>query len=276
MLHNLWQYRIVLAIDQKEVFMKILPLILTAFLAFSCAAKKIAAKNADVIIENQIKKRIPLYPTQKSILSKDVDKFLNDQKEFAKKALPTINSVELDVEKVDQQYDTLNILYQNLSQNFSALMSKYMGILDDKQQKELMENLKEENKKMAETSGNERMKKIYERFETLFGSMSDEQKKFLKGQKSYLDERNDIRLKRRENLHAQFKKIYEMDIPKESLSDHFQKAFNDYQDSYPSNSKNKEIIKSIIPTLSKEQKKHFKEKTQDLNEILGYYLDTAY
>ncbi len=105
---------------------------------------------------------------------------------------------------------------------------------------------------------------------------SDEQKKLLKDQKTYLQLRDDIRLKRREDLHIQFKQIYEMDIPKEARKEVFFKAFTDYQDSYPSTSKNKEIIKLIIPTLTGEQKKHFKERTKDLNEIIGYYIDTAY
>lgn len=256
--------------------MKFLPLLLTATLSFGCAAKKMAAQNADIILESQMEKRLPLYSEQKKALSKDVDKFLNDQKAFAEETLPLITSIELDVSKVDQQYDKLNALYRKLALNFSGLMSKYMAPLDEKQQKQFTETLTGENEKLAQVGGTERMERVYDRFETLFGSVAEDQKKLLKARKDHFIERDELRLKRREKLHAQFKEIYNKDLSPEDRQKYFLGAFNDYQDSYPDSPKNKEIIKEIIPTLSKSQKETFKEKINDLKQILTYYLDTDY
>ncbi len=254
----------------------ILPLILTAVLSVSCAAKKLAAQNADVILVNQMEKRLPLYADQKKALSKDVDKFLNQQKDFAKEVMPIISSVQLDVQKVDSQYDQLNTLYQRLSVNFSKLMSKYMALLDEKQQKGFSANLNDENSKLTEQKNNDRLEKIYDKFESLFGSITQKQKKIFKAQKNYLAERATLRNKRREQLHAKFKEIYKMELSPEARTTYFIDAFTDYQNSYPDSPKNKEIIKSIIPTLSGSQKEVFIEKTNDLKEIIGHYVDTVY
>ena len=264
------------SLPTKDGPMKFFPILLSAFLCFGCAAKKIAAQNADVILVSQMEKRLPLYSEQKKVLSKDVDKFLNDQKSFTQEALPLISSFELDISKVDQQYDRLNALYRQLASNFSSLMSKHMAPLDEKQQKEFITTLTEENRKLSKIGGTEQMKKVYDRFETLFGSIGDGQKKILKAQKNYIIQRGELRLKRREKLHSQIKEVYNMDLSPEGRQKYFLGAFNDYQDSYPDSPKNKEIIKEIITSLSATQKEVFKEKVGELVEILNYYLDTDY
>ncbi|MBA2404023.1 MAG: hypothetical protein H0V66_04560 [Bdellovibrionales bacterium] len=256
--------------------MKLATLVLTAFLGFGCAAKKMAAQNADVLLENQIEKKLPLYSDQKKQLKSDVDKFLNDQKPLSKEAIKLITSIELDAYKIDQQYDALNAIYSKLALNFTKVMSKYMSMLDEKQQKEFNEKLDEENKTLAKSKTEDRIEKLEDRFETLFGSISDKQKELLAKQKSHISERHKIRVERREKLHEKFKEIFEMDLSREAKIDYFVEAFSNYQKNYPEAPKNKEIIKSIIPTLSAEQKEFFEEKTNDLKEIINYYLETDY
>ncbi len=256
--------------------MKITALALIAFLGIGCAAKKMAANNADYLLENQIEKRLPLYAAQEEQLAKDVDKFLNEQKNFAKEVIPLVMDIELDVHKVDSQYEKLKSLYQRLSLSFSKLMSKHMAPLDDKQQKDFAQILKEENYKLTQLKSNEQMNHIYDRFHMIFGTMSEQQKGLLKAQKKYLYQRHLLRVERRQKLHQRFIEIYQMDMSKDSLAQAFYEAFADYQKIYPDDEKNKEIIKAIIPTLSNAQKKHFEEHKKDLREILGYYLDANY
>lgn len=256
--------------------MRILPILMTAFLGYSCAAKKMAAQNADLMLEHQIEKRIPLYSAQKSALAKDVNTFLTEQKALTKEVLPVLKTIELEPSKIDQQYDKLDSTYRKLAFNFAKLMSKYMGPLDEKQQKEFHENLRLENSKMAKVSSEDRMEKLYDRLETLLGTISDKQKDILLDHKPYLDERQANRLKRREALHAKFKEIYQMDLSAESRNNYFVEAFGHYQNSYPENAKNKEIIKQFIPTLSSTQREEFNKRLKDLQEIIGYYLATDY
>lgn len=256
--------------------MKLAPLILTAIIGYGCAAKKMAAVNADVMIQHQIEKRLPLYSAQKDALSKDIDKFLNEQKPFAKEAVSAITSIELDVSKVDEKYDYLNALYKRLALNFSKLMSKYMAPLDEKQQKEFAKHLKEDNEKIARQKPDEQLEKIEERFEKLFGTISDKQKLIFASEKKYLADRQTIRLQRREKLHDKFQEIYKMDLSSDARSKYFFDAFSDYLNNYPEAEKNKEIIKAIIPTLSIDQRETFESKTNDVKEIIGYYLETDY
>lgn len=256
--------------------MKLLPLIFSAIIGYGCAAKKMAAVNADVLIQHQIEKRIPLYAAQKEALATDIDRFLVAQKPFAKEVVPVITSIELDVKKVDEKYNQLNSLYKKLALNFSKLMSKYMAPLDEKQQKEFTKILKEENAKIARQKLEDQLENIEERFERLFGTISDKQKLIFSSEKEYLAERQSVRLSRREKLHDKFHDIFKMDLSQDARAEYFYQAFTDYINNYPEAAKNKEIIKAIIPTLSQDQKETFETKTNDLKEIIGYYLEADY
>jgi hypothetical protein len=256
--------------------MRIAPLMILSLLGYGCAVKKMAASSADIVLEHQIQKRLHLYSAQKDLLSKDVKTFLNDQKAFAKEAIPIITSLELDVKKVDEHYDYLQKLYRKLALNFSKLMSKHMALLDSKQQKDFAEVLRSENNTMARSKSNDRMETIEERFETLFGVISDKQKKILEAKRAYFEERHKVRLSRREKLQQRFSEIFLADVSPESRANLFYEAFAEYQTTYPENAMNLDIIKSIIPTLSPGQKEVFEDKTNDLKDILNYYLETDY
>lgn len=260
----------------KGSIMRVASLFLVTLLGHGCAAKKIIVKNADLIIENQIEKRLPLHFSQKKQLSKDVDKFLNEQKSFAKEAIPEISGIELDQNKTEAAYDRLTSLYRKLALNFSKLVAKHMATLDKKQQKEFSERLEKENQSLAKTNAKERTEKIEDRFESMFGKISDEQQKILKKQKAYFEERNKTRISRRSALHEKFKAIYETNESPEARTNSLYQTFEEYQNNYPESPMNKEIIQSIVPTLDKKQKEVFANKTRDLVDILNYYLETKY
>lgn len=256
--------------------MKIAPLFLITVLTYGCAGKKLVAKNADLLVELQIEKRLPLYSSQKDQLTKDVKGFLNNQKPLTKKSLPIISKIELDPEKVDEQYDTLNGLYQELALQFSKLMAKYMAILDSKQQKEFKENLEGENRVLKRMNSDDQVEKTQERIESLFGTITDKQMELIKKQRSYFEGTHKLRVSRRELLHEEFFKIYKMDLSDESRAASFYEAFANYQKNYPENPKNKELIKNILLTLNADQKAVFKNKIKELKEIINYYLETSY
>jgi hypothetical protein len=83
-------------------------------------------------------------------------------------------------------------------------------------------------------------------------------------------------LARRKELHKKFLKIYKLDLSEKSRADYFYEAFAEYQRSYPEGGKNIEILKKVIPTLSVSQKEVFEDKTNDIKDILNYYLETHY
>jgi hypothetical protein len=249
------------------------------FLVFGCTAKKIVVTHADMLLQNQIEKRLPLYSAQKKDLSKDIDKFLNEQKAFAREVIPVITELELNVDKVDEQYDKVEEMYQRLSLKFGKLMSRHMASLDEKQAKDFLRTLKEENHKLSKNRHKDRMKAVEDRFKMFFGSIKEEQRKIFDDHKKLLQERHNTRVERRKQLHQRFAEIYQMDEskePKESREFYFNQAFADYQKNYPESPKNKEIIKQIIPTLTLKQKETFESKTKEVNEVLNYYLDTNY
>lgn len=256
--------------------MKLLGWLFMLLLGLGCAAKKMAVTNADFLLEAQIEKRLPLYAEQKERLSKDVDQFLNQQKDFAKEVIPHITDIELDVKQVDPQYQHLKDIYKKLALSFARLMSKHMAVLDEKQQKDFLRVLKEENHQMSRLKSNEQMTKLYDRLEILFGSLSERQRTTLKQHKTFLYQRHQLRLERRGRLHQRFQEIYQMDLSKDSRADSFYEAFVKFQQDYPDDPRNREIIKAIIPTLSTAQKETFEERMKDLRELLGYFLEASY
>lgn len=256
--------------------MKLASLLLISTLYYSCTGKKIIAKNVDLIVELQIEKRLPLYAAQKDQLSKDVKTFLNNHKGLTKKSLPIISEIELNPERVDLQYDTLNSLYKELALQFSKLIAKYMAILDTKQQKEFKETLEGENRSLKRINSDDQVEKARERMESLLGTITDEQIKLIKDQRSYLDARHKLRISRKEALNEKFSKIYKMDSSILAREHSFYEAFENYQATYPENTKNKEIIKKILLTLNEDQKAVLKNKIKELKEILMYYLENNY
>ncbi len=255
--------------------MKITSLFIMAAMTYSCSAKKIAVSSADFILENQIEKRLPLYADQKESLSKDVDKFLNDQKVYTKELISVITDIELDVKKIDLQYDHLQELYKKIAFNFSDLMSKYMSVLDEKQQKDFNRILKEENHKLAGKK-NEVLDKTKENFERLLGNLKTNQEKILESYKNHLLQRYELRLKRRQALHDRFAEILNMELSKDGKTKYLSEAFKEYVNTYPDHPMNKEIIKKLIPTLSLAQKETFESKIKEVKEIINYYIEANY
>jgi hypothetical protein len=250
--------------------------VLATMLGTGCAAKKMVAENADFMLESQIQKRLPLYSAQKVSLSKDIDHFLNEQKPIIKEALPVISNVELNVNKVDDQYFYLKRLYDKLAYNFSELMSNHMSRMDQKQQKDFLAVLTKENKKISEIRTAEIMEKVHDRFETLFGKETEEQKKILNSFKPHFKERNQERLIRRKELHQKFQEIYAKDLTKESRATLFLDAFKEYQQKAVDTESQLSLIKQILPTLDDKQKKIFNGRVQELKEILAYFIEAAY
>ena len=257
--------------------MKILMLFLIVFLGYSCTAKKLAVENADTLLSHQIQKRLPLYTQQKAELDIDIIKFLNETKPTAQEIIPIVDELRLTSEpKVEEQYAQLEGFYKKIAKNFSVLMSKYMAKLDARQQKDFFRTLANENQDILNKSKKNRFSEIEDRFKLFMGSMSAEQKKILEGYKDYFSERASLRLKNRKNLHQEFKSIYAQDVTSTKKEELFQNAFTGYQDESLNTNKNLEIIKKLLPHITQKQRDHFQVQTQEVKELLKFYIQTDY
>lgn len=251
--------------------------ILLIFAVGGCAAKKLVINNADTLLQHQITKRLPLYSDQRSVLSEDISKFLNQHKPMAQKALPIIDAIDLkEPQKVGEHYRELAEFYDKVSLDFSELLSKHMSKLDPKQQKDFFKALDQENRDLKRKDSSDRMEKIQERFETFFGSISEKQRQELTELKSHFEERNKERIKRRENLHAKFREIFARDISVDTRQELFREAFKEYQLRSVDHKKNIQMIKELLPSISIKQREFFKKRTEEVKEILKYFLDASY
>lgn len=259
--------------------MRILQLVLCFCLTFltSCAAQKVAVKYADSYVERQIEKRLPLYDAQEEILSKDIDKFLNEHKDRVRAIVPLLDKVSLDdPSSLDEQYPKFTAAYFEIAQDFSKILAKHMSVFDEKQTKEFLEKMREENNEVFLKDKKQRKTKVEERVKSLLGSLTNEQKKILKDNAKTFDEQVVVRSERRSKLHGEFKNILEQEISAGSKEKLIFDAFVAYQKEALSSTKNLEIAKAFIPTLEPEQKQSLRTRMVELQEVLSYFIETVY
>lgn len=242
-----------------------------------CTGGKLAVSNADRLLEYQVLKRIPLYSQQKISLSKDIDRFLNETKPMALEAVPVLD--EINIEKKlshEKQFYQLEAFYKRLVLDFSTVLSKYIALLDKKQQKDFLENLEFENLKMARKKAEDHFEEAKDRFIKFFGSITEQQKTLLLSFREYFHQRAEARLERRKQLHKDFFNIYAQDISYDSRKILIYEAFEKFQTEGLSNTRTLELIEKITPTLESHQKEHFRGKVQEIKSLLNYFIQADF
>lgn len=260
-----------------EIYMKLFIITVLSFLLSACAAKKLAVENADTLLSHQITKRVPLYSKQKDKLNKEIDQFLNEKKEVAQEILPVLDNLDIeDSEKIESQYKKLENFFLNISSDFSALMSRQIARMDKKQQKDFFETLDDENREILKKEKEDRIDQFEERFESFFGSIMGPQKQIVREYANYFDSRARERLDRRVKLHQKFRDIMAQEVSTESKEKMIQEAFVDYQQEVQKGSRNLEIIKKLLPTVTDIQREHFRGQVQEIKDLLKYYVSLDY
>lgn len=252
-------------------------LFLLNFFLIGCAAKKLAIENADTLIAHQVQKKIPLSSIQRKLFDKDLTKFLNDTKPMFQEMLPAIDGIDLKkIESLGQTYPKFELFFKNLFQNFSFLLSNYMAKLDEKQQKEFFETMEEDHKEILKKSDAKHLTKLQERFEVFLGELTKEQIAILKEYTSYFELRTKLRIKNRKMLHEEFRKIYLLPLESGKREELFRQAFVHYQTESFKENKNLEILQKLWPTFTSKQMVHFKSQTQEITELINYYIKMKY
>jgi hypothetical protein len=243
----------------------------------ACGPKQIAVKYADTYIESQIEKRLPLYDSQEEVLSKDIDKFLNEHKEKASQIIPILKKVDLDSPaSLDEQYPEFQKAYLEIASNFSQILARHMSVFDKKQQRDFLKKMREENNDMFTKSRKERLEKVESRVRSLLGTVTDDQKKILEENRKVLDDQIVSRSERRSKLHKNFKAILEQEISNETKEKMIHEAFIAYQKESFADTRSIEITKKFMPTLKPVQKENVRIRLGELQEILNYFVETGY
>lgn len=263
---------------REEIPMRMMIMALSLLLFQACAAKKLAVEHADTFIESSVEKRLPLYSAQKKELSKEVDEFLEKHKETGRKLIPLVDQINLDdPSKLDSLYNEFVTYYQKIATGFSQILAKHLSELDATQQKKMFEKLSSENKDLERKSPEQRAEGMESKAEQLIGTLTSGQHKFFKDHAGYFHEKAMAKLERRRALQAKLKEVLTQDISATSKREQIQEAFDKYQvASIESSKTNLPLIKTFMQTLNPRQKEAFRGRTQDLKEMIGYYLEAAY
>ena len=120
------------------------------------------------------------------------------------------------------------------------------------------------------------MKKIQQLFLFFLGAINEEQKQLLVEMKAEFEENNTAKLSRRKKLHQKFREIYGAGLSPESTKGQFLEALKEYLKNAHNHDKNVSMLKKILPTLSSQQKEHFRKRIAEVKEILKLYLDQSY
>lgn len=257
--------------------MKLLPLLFLIFTLCGCTAKKLAINNADTLISYEVQKRLPVNSSQKKELDVDIVKFLNKTKPMAREVLPLIDNINLsDKDDVSYRYERLVAHYEKLSSEFTAIISKYMAKLDKDQQREFFETVDKDNRKFKAKSKETRFNEIESRYELFLGDIVPEQKKILEKYRSYFVERSNKRYEQRIKLREGFMEVYRKNEKAEQKESQFQKLFHEFHEQNMVGNKNIEILHDFIPTLAPRQKEFFREKSQEIQELVKYFMAVEY
>lgn len=247
--------------------------LLILLLISSCAAKKLAVRQADNLIQYQIEKKIPLYTAQKEKLGRDIDKILLELKPEIKKLIPLLKEMPIESpEKVEGHYVIVDQIYQRIETDFTALLATHISSLDKKQQRDFLKTMENDTKEIEDRSET-RKKETFERnLKMLLGSVTEKQKDILKSYDAYFQKRATSRINGRKNLETNIAKIFEAEMNREAIL----QAFKEYQAERKKDLQITTILKDFIPTLTAEQKVHLKEKFEEAETLIMEFLKTSY
>ena len=261
----LWQ-------NDLEVPMKFSYLFVIALLSQGCLMKKMAVNHADIGIEGQIEKRMPLYSAQKDQLSLDVDKFLNTTKPEIKSALVQIKALTLDASKVESQYQGLRASYMEISEDYLKLLSRYMSQLDDKQQRGFWEKFDKTTADFKKRTESEQKARLEDRYEMFFGTVNPAQMKLLHAFGEEQIAAGPAKAKLRDDLRQKMMIIFTEAVSPEAKAEAFTVAYHNYQEGLMNDARNITFLKSLMGTLSQKQRTHFNEKVIEIEELVTYFL----
>lgn len=253
----------------------LLPLIV---LLQACAFKSAAVGQLDTFIEYQTASRLDLYLHQKQQLEKDVNTLLTQQQKSLSEVKQLLNAIDLKNEaELKSQWDQITLLYHRVALAYAQIFSKYLASLDGNQQKSFFAKMKEENQEIKQKNRERSVENLSERVEYFLGSINNKQREVLKQHLTLLNQRAKARLKRRELLHKNFKKILEQKQTTESARAQIYQAFVNYQDdTLKSQESFFDLIKDIATHSDEQQKKTFIEKKQEVMELVNLFEKAEY
>ncbi len=246
-------------------------------LLFGCGVKRLAVDHADDILRYQVTRRIPLYSNQKKRLEEDLKKFFNNSKTTVSYVLLELDKMELlSPEGIDQLYPKMERFYLILAEDFFKLIAAYLAELDTKQQKEMFEELDDENRDFLKKEKENGINEIEDNFKKFFGDINDDQKQLLRKNNAYFSERRRLRHDRKVTFQKNLKSLYLQNLATSSKEKGIQEEFKKYQSDSTMGSRSIEFLRELLPTLSKQQKEHFRHHVKDFKALLKYYLSVDY
>lgn len=251
--------------------MKLTLVLMILIVTHGCTFKKLAIQNAHQLIYFYSLKKLPLNKQQKHEYKEDLAKFINRHRSFIKEELSIVlNSINPeDLQKIENQYHKIESIYLNLAGNFSEILAGLIADFNDKQQTEFFKTLNEDNSKIRKKIEERDPSTLKKTFKMFIGNLNEKQISILRTYSLPLKEQSFKRLERRKNLHEKLKFILDQKNGGERRTA-IHEAFIQYQNEVIKESNYLEIIKSIIPTLDKEQIKHFKNYIAETKELIEY------
>ncbi|HXH29281.1 MAG TPA: hypothetical protein VNJ01_00585 [Bacteriovoracaceae bacterium] len=258
--------------------MKLSSLILASVLSTGCIAKKMAVSNADSLLAHQVNKKLQLKDKEFDLLKKDIAGFLNQSKPKVKNLTAIIGAIDLEMpQRLPDDYAALEGFYKEIANEFTdEVLVERIARLDGDQQKQLLETVQNENKKIMKQTPGERVEGVTKRFNMLFDEIEKPQRDILNSQQDYFMSQAKARLERRTRLQESLKNLFSEKLETADKENRLKVLMRQHQAEAIKGNKTLEILQAIVPTLTSAQKKAFKKNAKEIIGLLEHLSKTKY
>ena len=222
-----------------------------------------------------VDKKLDLYYSEEKIVQSDLEELLKSEVttvEDLKKNLSELTFENFDPELVARKFSKY---YAYFAPKLNSILSKQMAKFTVERQVELLAIAIDDNKTIENRIKKKRTDEIVKRYEFIFGEMSKEQVKMIDRNMHLYQELNKKRLARRLAIQAELKVIFKEE-KQELRQKRIESLFNsqiDIEKGLKDFSPVLKLVKSILPTLSKEQVKSFKSKQLIADDWLKAFIE---
>ena len=269
------------------MYIKTLSIILLSFMITSCSMVGLLIGKLDYYVAKKTSSRLNLYVKQEDKLHRDIEVLFDNLKPDAQSLKSLLASIPKKDKKIGQEFfpdfiGKFKPIFRSVFEKSFTLITRYLGMLTEKQQKLFIDDLEKKNKKARKNlKKNMFFEKVSERFAMLLGKLTPKQKLILKKYrytfKRWQERRLDINLDFEQGLKKSFT-IKDPTLKNVSLKKLGLQMTNQYMATLEG-AVFDEIIKSyylVIKEANPDQRETLDSKVEFINNILTNFIKTQY
>ncbi len=257
--------------------MKVLTTLIFIALLPGCTFQKLAVGQLDTLLEMQTAPRLDLYRPQRQELARDIDRLLLQQKSRGPALQALLNRIDpARPQLFTEQWNELSAHYKAIAGAYTALLVRYLSVLDKKQGQHFIDKVLQENRELQKKAP-QPVQQWRERLDYFFGELTEQQEKTLLANELLLKERWRKRLAMRLQLQQRLIDILQGSLFNTEKERQLTVAFAEYQQAMAQGQEDLiKLLQDLCRRLTAQQREIFAERKIDLQALITHYLNTDY